>query len=133
MPLLLENRAATLSPLPLITTEEARMTRVSLSSSTWLRVRKGIYTNRGSYASAKPWIRYQVRVHAFARQHPDAILCLESAAVIHGIPLFGETRDIHVYSPDRKRARCTPQTASVRADSEMSSCTPASTFERWCA
>lgn len=105
MPLLLENRAATLSPLPLITTEEARMTRVSLSSSTWLRVRKGIYTNRGSYASAKPWIRYQVRVHAFARQHPDAILCLESAAVIHGIPLFGETRDIHVYSPDRKRAR----------------------------
>lgn len=105
MPLLLDTRAVTASPLLLMTTAEARLTSVSLSASTWLRVRKGIYVNREAYAKAKPWTKYEVRVHAFARQHPDAILCLESAAVIHGMPLFGETRYIHVYSPDRKHSR----------------------------
>lgn len=66
-----------------------------------LRLRKGVYANREDFDALRPWTRYAVRVHAFLRMHPDAVLCLESAAVVHGIPHFGETKDIHVFDPDR--------------------------------
>lgn len=96
----LADRAVLTSPLPLITVEEARMLGISLRRSTHIRLRRGIHVERATYLALQPWDRYAVRVHAFARRHPDAVLCLESAAVIHGLPLFGETRDIHVYAPD---------------------------------
>lgn len=35
------------------------------------------------------------------RAHPGAIFCLESAAVLLGLPVFGEPRDVHVFDPDR--------------------------------
>lgn len=96
----LADRAVLASPLPLITVEEARMLGISLRRSTHIRLRRGIPVERATYLALQPWDRYAVRVHAFTRRHPDAVLCLESAAVIHGLPLFGETRDIHVYAPD---------------------------------
>lgn len=105
MPLLLTDRASITSPLPLTTFAEARMLGIRLAPSTWLRVRRGIYVDRAAYAKLPPWKRYEVRVHAFARQHPDAVLCLESAAVPHGLPLFGEAREIHVFDPDRASSR----------------------------
>ena len=58
-------------------------------------------TVRSDVAEAE---RYAARVHAYLRICPDAILCLESAAVIHGIPLFGEARDIHVYDPSATKS-----------------------------
>lgn len=95
----LADRAVTASPLPLITIHEARMLGIPLRGSTHHRIRRGIYVDRARYLALRPWERYAVRVHAFVRQHPGAVLCLESAAVPHGLPLFGETRDIHVYDP----------------------------------
>ena len=100
MPLLLSGRAQARSPLPLYTLDEARMLGIRLSSSAWTRVRKGVYVDRSALAALPPWARYAVRVHAFIRKHPDAILCMESAGVIHGIPRFGETKEIHVYDPE---------------------------------
>ncbi|KDA07084.1 hypothetical protein DC31_01250 [Microbacterium sp. CH12i] len=105
MPLLLTDRATAVSPLPLITTSEARMLGVPLSGSRWLRVRSGTYVDRKAYSALPPWQKYAVRVHAFTRRHPNAVLCLESAAVVHGLPRFGETRAIHVFDPDRPRSR----------------------------
>lgn len=35
------------------------------------------------------------------RAHPGAIFCHESAAVLLGLPVFGEPRDVHVFDPDR--------------------------------
>ncbi|HZU92877.1 MAG TPA: hypothetical protein VFF85_04570 [Microbacterium sp.] len=96
MPLLLSDHAATTAPVPLVTTAEARMLGISLAPQRWHRVRRGVYAERAAYKVLKPWSRYAARVHAFVRTHPDAVLCLESAAVIHGLPLFNETRDIHV-------------------------------------
>lgn len=96
----LAERAVLDSPLPLITAEEARMLGVVLRPSTYIRIRRGIHAERAAYLALRPWERYAVRVHAFARRHPEAVLSMESAAVIHGLPLFGETRDIHVYAPD---------------------------------
>lgn len=75
------------------------MLGIRLDQLRWLRVRKGVYVDRADYAALPPWTRYAVRVHAFVRVHPDAVLCMESAAVLHGIPRFGETRGIHVYDP----------------------------------
>lgn len=69
------------------------------------RVRPGIYAPRDAWARLDPWDRYLARVHAFHRRHPDAILALESAAVMMGLPIFGEPRDIHVYDPQRTRSR----------------------------
>lgn len=100
MPLLLSDRAQLVSPLPLHTIAEARMLGIRLRAPAWTRVRKGVYVDAAAYTALSDWSRYAVRVHAYLRMHPDAVLCLESAAVIHGIPGFGEPRDIHLYDPD---------------------------------
>ncbi|MBW8763733.1 MAG: hypothetical protein JF592_14310 [Microbacterium sp.] len=105
MPLLLSSRASTSSPLPLLTSSEARLRGVRHRGSDWLRVRTGVYVDRSAYQKLSPSERYAVRVHAFLRTHPDAILCFESAGVIHGLPTFGETEHIHVYDPSRARSR----------------------------
>ncbi|MGF6822486.1 hypothetical protein M2317_001390 [Microbacterium sp. ZKA21] len=88
-----------------MTASEARMLGHDVSSPRWQRVRHGIYVDRVAFEELPPWRKYAVRVHAFARMHPDAVLCLESAAVVLGLPLFDEARDIHVYDPDRGSSR----------------------------
>ena len=99
MPLLLRDRAAFDSPVELFTAQEGRMLHLPLRSREFVRVRPGIYARRERYSALPPWARYAARVHAFARKNPDAILSHESAAVLHGLPLFGEARHIHVYDP----------------------------------
>lgn len=81
------------------------MLGIPLVPRTMHRIRRGIWVRREEFDHLPPWTRYAVRVHAFARLHPDAILCLESAAVPHGLPGFGETADIHVFDPERLRSR----------------------------
>ncbi|MFT3798177.1 hypothetical protein [Microbacterium sp.] len=105
MPLLLSSRAATRSPVPLIAAAVARDLHLPVTTAAYHRVRSGVYVERAAWERLKPWERYEVRVHAFLLAHPDAILCLESAAVILGLPLFGETRDIHVFDPGRTASR----------------------------
>lgn len=105
MPHLPTHRATTRSPLPLVTAAEARVLRLAVSGPGFARVRRGVYVDAAAAARLAPWQRYALRVHAFALAHPDAVLCLESAAVLLGLPLFGETRDIHVFDPDRTASR----------------------------
>lgn len=105
MPVLLSDRSFTAAPLALMTNAEARMLGVRLAAARWHRVRRGVYADRSAYSTLKPWSRYAARVHAFLRAHPDAVLCLESAAVIHGLPLFNETRDIHVLGGSGEKPR----------------------------
>lgn len=95
----LTEHAAKESPLPLVTVEEARMLGIRVHSSTYRRIRRGVYVDDAAFTALQPWQRYALRVHAFIRRHPDAVLCMESAAVPLGLPLFGETRDIHVFDP----------------------------------
>src|SRR5690606_5379828 len=101
MPLTLSDRACTVSPLPLCTSEEARRLGIRLYAARWMRVRKGIYVDREAFEKLPGRKRYAVRVHAFVRKFPDAVLCFESAGVIHGIPQFDEPKDIHVFDPTR--------------------------------
>ncbi|WP_193596794.1 hypothetical protein [Microbacterium sp. YJN-G] len=103
--LLLTDRAVRECPLPLITRDEARMLGTTLGRTTHVRLRRGIHVRRAEYLDLKPWEQYAVRVHAFIRKHPDAVLCLESAAVLHGLPLFRHPRDIHVFDPDARTSQ----------------------------
>lgn len=103
--MLITDRAVLTPPLPLITREEARMLGVKISGATHLIVRRGLYVPRKAYLRLKPWEQYALRVHGFVRRHPDAVLCLESAAVLHGLPLFGHPRDIHVFDPSATRSQ----------------------------
>lgn len=100
MPLLLADRAHLVSPLRLYSFDELRALGANSSEPRWKRLRKGVYVARERFEGSAPWLRYAVRVHAFLRTNPRAVLCLESAAVVHGTPLFGETEDIHVYDPE---------------------------------
>ena len=81
------------------------MRRLPVAGPGVARVRRGVYADAAAVARLTPWQRYALRVHAFALAHPDAVLCLESAAVLLGLPLFGETRDIHVFDVDRTASR----------------------------
>lgn len=102
MPLLLSSRACLVSPLPLYRYDELRILGHEPRGGRWRRLRKGVYVDGADFGSLSPWKRYEVRVHAFLLTNPDAVLCLESAAVVHGIPLFGETKDIHVFATGAK-------------------------------
>lgn len=68
------------------------------------RVRAGVYAPTTAWRSLTPWDRYLARVHAHALVHPDAVFSHESAAVLLGLPVFGEPRDIHLFDPLRTRS-----------------------------
>lgn len=61
------------------------------------RVRHGVYAPAAPWKALKPWERYLVRVHALAAVRPGTVFCLESAASLFGLPVFGEPRKIHVF------------------------------------
>lgn len=66
-----------------------------------LRVRHGVYADAVAWDRLPPWSRYEHRVRAFTLASPDVVLSHESAAVLLGLPTFGEPRDIHVFADGR--------------------------------
>src|SRR6478735_8238815 len=71
----------------------------------YVRVRAGVYTFRDAWMALAPWERYLARVHAYALMAPHAVFAFESAAVLLGLPIFGEPHDIHVFSAERSASR----------------------------
>ena len=69
------------------------------------RLRRGAYVDTAVWSRLRPYQRYAARVKATTLMLPDAVLCLESAAVHLGLPVFGEPTDIHLYAPDRTGSR----------------------------
>lgn len=92
-------------PLPLFTTADAATAHLRLGSAHHVRLRRGVWAEAAPYRQLPGWRRYEARVAAFTLRHPDAVLCAESAAVLHGLPLIGECRDIHVYDPEARTTR----------------------------
>ncbi len=105
MVLTLPDRAITTAPLPLVSHSEAQVLGTPVHTRAYLRLRRGTYVERAAFRALSPWQRYAVRVHAFARRHPDVPLCRESAAIVWGLPHFGEPAHIHVHDPDRATSR----------------------------
>jgi len=61
-------------------------------------VRRGVYAAREAWQALAPWEKYLARVHAVAATVRHPAFCFESAAALHGIPVFDEPRDIHLLS-----------------------------------
>lgn len=61
-----------------------------------LRLRSGVYVRRSDWDPLPPWDRYRLRVLAVEEAWKEPVFCLESAAVLQGLPVFGEPRDIHL-------------------------------------
>ncbi len=61
-----------------------------------------MYAVESEWRKLPPWDRYLARVHAVALTRPQTVFCLESAAVLLGLPIFGEPRDIHVLNTHRR-------------------------------
>ncbi|MFB7892122.1 hypothetical protein ACFC1I_07985 [Microbacterium sp. NPDC056044] len=64
------------------------------------RIRPGAYVPKNKWDALQPWERYRLRVLAVARVWKSPVFCLESAAVLQGLPIFGEPTHIHVLSAD---------------------------------
>ncbi|GAA3628426.1 hypothetical protein GCM10022200_08660 [Microbacterium awajiense] len=60
------------------------------------RIRHRVYAPTDAWRALPPWDRYLARVHALATVRPESVFCLESAASLHGLPVFGEPRQLHV-------------------------------------
>lgn len=69
------------------------------------RVRHGVYAPLADWTRLPAWHRYLARVHAVALVRPGSVFCLESAASLQGMPVFGEPRDIHVFDADAAASR----------------------------
>jgi hypothetical protein len=92
------------APLPLFAAAETPSLGSHPSRDPHLhRIRTGVYTDAAGWAALPPWDRYLLRVHAFRLVNAGAVFSHESAAVLHGLPVFGHPRHIHLF--DGRRAR----------------------------
>lgn len=66
-------------------------------------VRRGVRAEQIWWDALAPWERYRLRVQAAAHALRDPVFALESAAVHHELPIFGEPALIHVLAPDGSR------------------------------
>lgn len=85
------------SPVPLLVAHDDDLNGIRLRTAPDLvRVRHRVYAPAAAWKALRPWERYTARVHAYSLVSPQAVFALESAAALHGLPLFGEARDVHV-------------------------------------
>lgn len=68
-----------------------------------IAVRRGVFAPAKAWAALRPYQRNELRVHAASVMLDDPIFALESAAIVHGLPVFGEVREVHTFAPDRTR------------------------------
>ncbi len=87
------------SPVPLLRYTEVPHPERAVARGDLIRVRQGVYAAAVLWKALAPWERYLARVHAVAAVYPDAIFCLESAAALLGMPIFGDPVTVHVLVP----------------------------------
>lgn len=87
------------SPVPLLRYTEVPHPERSVARGALVRVRHGVYADAALWKALASWDRYLARVHAVAIVYPDAIFCLESAAALLGMPIFGDPLTVHVLVP----------------------------------
>lgn len=96
------------SPVPLFCRADVANAARAVRAGDLVRVGRGTYAPAETWRTLAPWDRYLARVHAAARTHPDAVLALESAAVMRGLPVFGEPPDVHLLVSDPAKSRRMP-------------------------
>lgn len=105
MPLVTFARVLTPSPLALLRHVDVSHPERGVAKGELVKVRHGVYASAALWRSLAPWEKYLARVHAAALVHPDAIFCLESAAALLGMPIFGDPVDVHMLVPAKRSSR----------------------------
>ena len=105
MPLVSVARTLNASPLALLRHVDVSHPERGVAKGELVKVRHGAYASAALWKSLAPWDRYLARVYAAALVHPDAIFCLESAAALLGMPIFGDPVDVHVLVPATRSSR----------------------------
>lgn len=93
------------SPIALLRRGEIHHPERALARGDIVKVRRGIFAAREPWTALAPWDRYLARVHAVAVDHPDAVFCHESAAVLLGAAVFGDPGVVHLSVPPGATAR----------------------------
>ncbi|WP_036283278.1 type IV toxin-antitoxin system AbiEi family antitoxin domain-containing protein [Microbacterium luticocti] len=99
------------SPIALVRWSEMPHAERAIARGEVVRVRRGVFALASEWSALAHWDRYLARVHAVALIHPDAVFCLESAAVLLGLPVMGDPVTVHVLLPPTGTSR---QLAGVR-------------------
>lgn len=68
-----------------------------------ISVRRGVFAPAREWGALRPHERNELRVRAASVMLDDPIFALESAAIVHRLPVFGEVHDVHTFAPDRTR------------------------------
>lgn len=91
--------------VPLLRIEDTPHPERAVARGDIVKVRRGVYAPAEDWRSLAPWDRYLARVHAVALVNPYAVFCLESAAALLGLPVFGDPRTVHVIGSRSASAR----------------------------
>ncbi|MCC4906841.1 hypothetical protein [Microbacterium sp. cx-59] len=84
------------APIPLLKARDVPHPERSIARGELTPVRRGIYASTTHWNALAPWDRYLARVHAVAVSWPDAVFSHESAAVLQGLPVFGDPIIVHL-------------------------------------
>ncbi|WP_295780273.1 hypothetical protein [uncultured Microbacterium sp.] len=93
------------TPLPLMPAAAVTHSTRSVRRGEIIQVTRGVYASRDAWQTLPPWQQYLARVRAHLLNAPDDVLCLESAAALHGLPVLGAAYDIHVLGSASATAR----------------------------
>ncbi|WP_295779778.1 hypothetical protein, partial [uncultured Microbacterium sp.] len=93
------------TPLPLMPAAAVTHSTRSVRRGEIIQVTRGVYASRDAWQTLPPWQQYLARVRAHLLNAPDDVLCLESAAALHGLPVLGAPHDIHVLGSASATAR----------------------------
>ncbi|WEG07540.1 hypothetical protein PU630_09720 [Microbacterium horticulturae] len=105
MPTLQAIRAVKSAPLPLLRFTDIPHPERAVARGHVVKIRHGVYASAQLWKDLPPWDRYLARVHAAALVYPDAVFCLESAAALLGLPIFGDPGEVHMLVASRGTSR----------------------------
>lgn len=120
MPLLTVVHVLKPSPLTLLRHSEVPHPERRVAKGELIKIRHGVYASAALWKSLPPWEKYLARVHAAALIHPDAIFCLESAAALLGMPIFGDPVDVHILVPTGRASRLVAGVRTHRSSEDRS-------------
>lgn len=89
-----------------ITDDEIRTAR---RQGVWQQLHRGVYVASDSFSAVKTEQRHRITAIAVAQRSPHLVLSHTSAAILHGLPLWGRSLDdVHLTRSSRSGGRTTP-------------------------
>ena len=93
------------APIPLLRPSALTHSTRSVRRGEILLVGRGVYAPQEEWNALTAWERDLARVHAHLLVAPDDVLCLESAALLWGLPTVGTGHPVHVLASDGATSR----------------------------